>query len=198
MNNKDVFNPQISEDITEFQLDKYINLIIYSYNKIINKKRGILHEDIRRNMLVNVMRKNKFKFKINDIIASYETFGDDYTTIGRTDITFFVNVFENRSFTIECKRFLENEINKSQIQNQYIGNGVNRFITNKYPTYWGYAGMMSFVESGDILKLSQILNKQFKMTNLSQKYKYQFITESSEYSSAKKLFKIVHILLNFA
>lgn len=67
----------------------------------------------------------------------------------RTDLDFFISIFGN--FTVECKR-LFHEDSKNE---EYIENGLSRFINLKYSKENNYAAMVGFVISGDIDKIEK-------------------------------------------
>ena len=193
-------NVQIKKDIINSIIDKLIKLIIYSYNKMIEKKNDeVLLEDQRRNKLLQEIRKNKSKFKFDYTISQFEPFDENTgLTLGRTDITVFLDPMSDLGITIECKRFLKNKICNSQIYSEYIGNGINRFKNHKYPLTYGYCGMLSFVENGDINKLYSVLSSAFKLENNSSQYMFNYIAKSREQDDFGEYFDIVHIVLNFA
>ena len=105
-------NPEIQKDIIYSIIDKLIKLIIYSYSKLArNKANKVMLEDQRRNKLLQEIRKNKSKFKFDYIISQFEPFDEESgITLGRTDITVFIDTMSDLGITIECKRFLKNEI----------------------------------------------------------------------------------------
>lgn len=193
-------NVQIKKDIINSIIDKLIKLIIYSYNKMIEKKNDeVLLEDQRRNKLLQEIRKNKSKFKFDYTISQFEPFDENTgLTLGRTDITVFLDPMSDLGITIECKRFLKNEICNSHICSEYIGNGINRFKNHKYPLTYGYCGMLSFVENGDFNKLYSVLSSAFKLENNSSQYMFNYIAKSREQDDFGEYFDIVHIVLNFA
>lgn len=193
-------NVQIKKDIINSIIDKLIKLIIYSYNKMIEKKNDeVLLEDQRRNKLLQEIRKNKSKFKFDYTISQFEPFDENTgLTLGRTDITVFLDPMSDLGITIECKRFLKNEICNSHICSEYIGNGINRFKNHKYPLTYGYCGMLSFVENGDFNKLYSVLSSAFKLQNNSSQYMFNYIAKSREQDDFGEYFDIVHIVLNFA
>ena len=64
-------NTEMQKDIINGIIDKLIKLIIYSYNKMIEKKSNVvLLEDQRRNKLLQEIRKNKSKFKFDYTISN--------------------------------------------------------------------------------------------------------------------------------
>ncbi len=193
-------NSNIQKDIINGIIDKLIQLIIYSYNKMIaNKSSNVLLEDQRRNKLLYEIRKNKSKFNFDYTISQCEPFDEDTgTTLGRTDITVFLDTMSDLGITIECKRFLKNEICNYHINSEYIGNGVDRFKNHKYPLTYGYCGMLSFVESGDYNKLFSILSSIFKLDDNSKQYMFNFIAKSKEQDCCGENFEVFHIILNFS
>lgn len=192
-------NPEIQKDIIYSIIDKLIKLIIYSYSKLArNKANKVMLEDQRRNKLLQEIRKNKSKFKFDYIISQFEPFDEESgITLGRTDITVFIDTMSDLGITIECKRFLKNEICNSHINNEYIGNGLNRFKNHKYPLSYGCSGMLSFVESGDYNKLYTLLSSMFSLDDKSTQYDIKYIAQSQEQDINGDNFDVFHIILNF-
>ncbi len=197
MNN---INFELVNDIKINLLENFINLIIYSYKKMsINAQDEILLEDQRRNLLIKEIRNHKKKFNFDHVISQLEPFDEETgMTLGRTDITVFIDSMTDEGITFECKRFLKNEICASHINAEYVQNGLNRFISGKYPIPYDCAGMISFVESGDSCKLFNRLNDKFNFNNLSMEYKFNFIAESEEIDNNENKFKVFHLILNFS
>lgn len=187
----------IQRDISNEFLEKLIHLIIYSFKKI-NKKDGINLEDQRRNKLLREIRKNKAKFKFNYTIAQYESADEDGITLGRTDITVFLDQMADLGVTIECKRFLKTNICKSYIENEYIENGINRFKNHKYPLTYKCSGMLSFVESGNYDKLFELMSTIFNLDDNSTDYSFNYIAQSKEEDMNGNAFRVFHIILNFS
>jgi len=89
----------------------------------------------------------------------------------RTDILFFITGFNN--FTIECKRLF----NQNSKNNEYISNGLERFINLKYSKENNYAAMVGFMVED---------NLPFIHENVKQKvFSHQSIKTNSEFSKNK-------------
>ncbi|MEG1751519.1 MAG: hypothetical protein RR247_00375 [Clostridia bacterium] len=190
----------IQKDIISNFIDRLIKLIILSYTKMsINKGSSVCGEDQRRNKLLQEIRKNKAQFNFNYVFSQYESADDESgKTLGRTDITVFLDTISDLGITIECKRFLKNEICNSHINSEYINNGLDRFKNNKYPLSYGYSGMLSFVESGDFNKLYTLLSSTFNFEDKSQYYNFNYVSHSIELDNNGKDFNVFHIVLNFS
>lgn len=77
----------------------------------------------------------------------------------RTDLVFFISGFGN--FTIECKRLFE----QNSKNDEYISNGLSRFIDLKYSQNNFFAGMMGFVVSGNEEIVTNKLKEKVVSTN---------------------------------
>jgi hypothetical protein len=124
--------------------------IIFCYN-CINSSELLLpnnENEIRNVMLKDYLKVESFK-KSHFNLASYHF---DYETIensGRADIRILpVNKYINDEayYIIECKRLdNQNLTGVSGLNSEYVKNGVCRFVTGYYSSYFRINGMIGFV-----------------------------------------------------
>ena len=106
-----------------------------------NKIRNRLCKDYLNNqIIVDELKLNNFAFEIESGIVD-----DNYKEISYADIK-VINLKEragsvNANYIIECKRL----DNSSVLNKAYINEGVNRFVDEKYPTYYKVNGMIGFI-----------------------------------------------------
>ncbi|MDD3251738.1 MAG: hypothetical protein PHV18_04160 [Lachnospiraceae bacterium] len=138
-------------------IENYILLVIQSYRDISDKSKALLKkEEQRRTELVNIMRKKKGDFNINFPIA-YES-GEKTK---RMDICCYIdNLKEDQYICFECKRFLKSNINNYNFEMEYYGQGIKRFEDGEYSQCMPQAGMIVFLESGDMNKLKELMLKK--------------------------------------
>ncbi len=108
------------------------------------------HEEVIRNRLwKDFLNSNEIKaelaLKFYFFIAEGMEVGDDYKEKGWTDIKviLYPDALEdtNAYFVIECKRLDGN----ATLNKKYVENGIQRFSTIQYPSYFGLSGMIGFV-----------------------------------------------------
>lgn len=136
------------------------------------------------------------------------------TTTGRTDIRIFSpNTFYNQDeyFTIECKR-LDNQACQgvSGLNFQYIKNGIQRFTSGFYSSYFNINAMIGFVvEKLDIDKnvddINCLLNNNFKEINTIRFLKnenfiddFKFHYSSMHLTKGRQTLKLYHLMFPFA
>ena len=120
----------------------YLKAIVDSYERI-DDNIGI-ENDIRDRFVHDFYHKSsitKNLLQTNILYINWERWVfKNENNFGRTDLTFAISGFE---FIIECKRLK----NASQ---EYINEGLNRFICQEYAENNSHSGMLGFVISGDV------------------------------------------------
>lgn len=147
-----------------------------------NKIRDVLYSGYLNN---NIVRKN-LDFK--EYYFDREVKED--TTKGRTDIRVLSTYsFEDTAayYIIECKRLnAENTIGKSGLNAEYARNGICRFTSKTYSTYYRTNGMIGFIVqpidiSKNIASINQLL-ASFTEANTTQELKYREIVSGFNFS----------------
>lgn len=192
-------NSTLQQMIVSKTLDKIVKLTISSYESIKTEPLAIKREDNRRNQLVAKMKSIQNDFGISVAIGNNDVFNSLYTTTGYTDISFIFGDFGSKSIIFECKRVKDDsEIRKSYLQSEYCGEGINRFTSGKYPIELGFAGMISFIESGDCNKWFDLLKKEITgLIDDSAKSGHSYIGSSTHVANGVIAFEMKHIVFNF-
>lgn len=183
-------------------IENYIRLVIKAYQSIGNESHiTIKKEEDRRTELVEVMRNEKEEFNITFPIG-YEV-GEKTK---RMDICCYLDgLTENNYICFECKRFLKTTITKSHFDKEYYGEGINRFENNEYSSCMPEAGMISFLETGKIDKLKNLMEMKLPEKSMDKKYEdcslrysfcYVYRTVHRRIGNPHIL-SIYHILLDF-
>jgi hypothetical protein len=114
--------------------------------------------------------------------------------LGRTDLSFAISGIE---FIVECKRL-------KNASNQYITEGLYRFINEDYAKNESYAGMMGFVVEGNIKRICSSLATKCKKENFSENTFVKSNTHnmansfvSSHYRKETEAINIYHLLFEF-
>lgn len=135
----------------------YLNGIFESYQRI---DKGIaIENDIRDRFVVDFQKNNSvltkwIQTKILHVNWERWVFKNE-TDLGRADLSFELSGID---FIIECKRL-------KYADQKYINDGLNRFINIEYAKNDEYAGMIGFVISGDIDKISSGINSKVAVAN---------------------------------
>jgi len=161
----------------------YLKAIIDSYQRI--DKSVDLENVIRDRFVFDLERKNHLT---QDLVQKgilqldfERTHFVSETEKRRTDIVFFISGFGN--FTCECKRLFRQDSKN----NEYIDEGLKRFIELKYSKNNQYSAMLGFVVDGEIDKIKTFLLKKCEANN----YIKNEFTEQ-EYFDWMNSFKTAH------
>ena len=211
MGNADVF--AYTEQIYEDEFKRIFYLLQDSYNKIIKQEsfQGDEMETFIRNILVKkYLRKNKGKFEIGYLgfeIESGEIDGE-FETKGFIDIKVLNPgkkdlLNEDEYYALECKR-LDGYSKKNRL---YIQEGIYRFIIEKYARDMPLAGMIGFIQNGEIVDIVLDINNKIDEENdfligkllkedIIDGCDYLYSSDNTrEYSNEK--IKIYHIMMDF-
>lgn len=183
-------------------IENYVRLVIRAYQSIDNSSHiETKKEEDRRTELVDAMRERKEEFHITFPIA-YEV-GEKTK---RMDICCYLDgLKENSYICFECKRFLKSTITKSHFENQYYSEGIRRFEDNEYSHYMLESGMISFLETGKMDKLKNLMEMNLpekamdkKVEDCSLKYSFCYVYRTMHKRRENEhILSIYHILLDF-
>lgn len=195
---KGFLNNRINEAIREDAYKRINDYIISSCETMVtNKKKKEVKiqndENIIRNVLLNETLDNDYYREKNEMLQfrfepeCQEGYNSESATYeGRTDIKILLqpDSFKKRQayYTVECKR-----INGTKDLNEkYIDKGVYRFITEKYPSYYGKNFMLGFVVKHINIR-----------TNANTIELYQNNKEDSRLHGKFQLIKSSHLLCEY-
>ncbi len=121
---------------------------------------------------------------------------DEYHEHGRTDLKLYLATEyvknENAYYIIECKRLDGGKF----LNESYVKNGIERFISEKYPTHKKVNGMLGFVVKAiDINKNSKYLG--LICSHLIPGFQFAYTSEHKTKES-KKDFTLYHLMLDFS
>lgn len=176
--------------------------------------------EIRNVMLREYLKVESFK-KAHFNLASYHF---DYETIenkGRADIRVLpINPYINDEayYIIECKRLNnQNTTGTAGLNAEYIKNGICRFVTDYYSSYFGINGMIGFVVDNldidnNITCINSFLNEdltndrgenvnampiiEIKPIEISKDFKYSYV--STHRGGGQNEIILYHLMLNFS
>lgn len=172
------------EIILEKITDCYL-LMISDDVKVPNDENGI--RDI---ILLNYLQNNIIRKSLGMIWWNFDREVPESTTVGRTDIKVKpLNPFIDHEayYIIECKRL--NNINTtgtSGLNAQYIENGIIRFVTNQYSSYYRVNGMIGFIVTpldihANTKCINTLLKTSFPEANTSKEITQENFIDGFEY-----------------
>jgi hypothetical protein len=170
------------------EFEEILSKLIACYNTMISDNASLSNNEnqIRDYMLYNYLKKQSFK--VEHKVTNYLFDPELPENTGRIDIRVMpVNPFVNDDayYIIECKRLdAVNQNGTSGLNSEYIKEGVSRFVSTKYSTYYKTNGMIGFVvQTMDINKNITAINGLLKGTaNTTRELSYRKIVSDFDYS----------------
>lgn len=209
-------NMKIQKDVFK-QIIEYIIVACENVKKY-HEKSGLLLEN-NENMIRSVLL-NEF-LAVDDIRSEFgmlnflfepessENYNlTTYKYVGRTDIKVLLHPdsFKKRAayFIIECKRIDGQKV----LNEKYIDDGVKRFVSKKYSSFYGKNLMLGFVVKDINIKCNTINIEQFQNTleDVKMHSNFELVYEKNstivEYKSMYCLtdenIELAHIFFNFS
>lgn len=178
---------------TDYQqeFEKILSKIIVCYRLMLKENVSLDNNEnlIRDYILKNYLKKQWFKeqYELTNFLFDFEL----PENTGRIDIRIIpVNplINDDAYYVIECKRLNGINLNGTTGLNaEYIKEGMGRFISTKYSSYFGVNGMIGFIVqpidiSQNITAINQLLKSSFPQTYTAKELEYREITAGFEFS----------------
>lgn len=204
------------------EFEEILNGIIDCYNCIFTSKIQLPNNEngIRDFMLKNYLQVESFK-RNHFNLANYHFDLETDENGGRADIRVLpVKPYVNSKayYIIECKRLNNiNKIGKTGLNSEYVKNGICRFVSEFYSSYFGLNGMIGFVVD-DLITETNIENlnsfldqnlindkgftvnsnpiQQISNFDLNENFKYSYI--SKHLSCNRKEIVLYHLMFDFS
>lgn len=163
--------------------------------------------DIRDVLLLNYLKDDDIRKELGLDLYNFEREVREDHSVGRTDIK--ITTIDNFKlqkayYIIECKR-----LGVSKLNTEYIHNGVYRFTSNYYSSYYRVNAMIGFITKKlDIDKNVDILNhllskyvainttKKITKNSFIKNFKYHY--DSEHLDKKNKKLKIYHLMFDFS
>jgi hypothetical protein len=193
--------------------EEILSKVIICYDLMISQNVSLPNNEnsIRDFMLYNYLKKQWFKEKhgLTNYLFDPELPEDK----GRIDIRVIpVNplINDDAYYIIECKRLnAKNQNGKTGLNAEYIAEGIYRFVSKKYSTYYKANGMIGFIVDTidideNITSINTLLNTSFTHANTTRYISKYLIVENFEYSYCsthiveEKEITVYHLMLNFS
>jgi hypothetical protein len=197
------------------EFEELLSKIIGCYNLMLTDNVSLRNDEnsIRDVLLINYLKNNRVRKKIDLINYYFEREVPEDATVGRTDIKIITsNAFQDTAayYTIECKRLDGlNPSGRTGLNAKYIENGIQRFVSKTYSSHYSINGMIGFV----IRKLDIHKNTESINTLLTGDFKHITVTQSltkkdiltgfdfsyySTHNTADGELTVYHLMLDFA
>lgn len=197
------------------EFERILSKITICY-QLMKDDKVVLENDenkIRDILLLNYLKNDEVRRKVDLLPWHFEReIQEDHST-GRTDIKVItLNTFEKQEayYILECKKLDNaNKTGTTGLNAEYIKEGINRFITKKYSSYYRVNGMIGFIvedlEINESIKnINTLLTTSFSSIITKQEItKNSFIDEFEyHYSSIhtdkdNDELKIYHLMFDF-
>lgn len=199
----------------EYEFERILSKIVICYQMMANDTFTLSNNEnvIRDYLLLNYLKNDTLRHDIDLLDYHFEREVPEDSSIGRTDIKIISkNTFEVQAayYIIECKRL--NNINISGntgLNAEYIKNGIYRYTSNYYKSYYRVNGMIAFVvDDLNIQENIKILNKlmttsftnsrvQKEITKDSFVEDFDYHYHSQHIDDDNNILKLYHLIFNF-
>ena len=131
------------------EFEDILSKMIACYRLMIDERQTVVSNEnkIRDKILYNYLKKDKYKKQLG--LTNYLFDPELPENNGRIDIRIMpVNPFisDEAYYIIECKRLnAQNQQGKTGLNAEYVYEGINRFTSSKYSSYYKTNGMLGFV-----------------------------------------------------
>ena len=213
-------DPSAFPGAADFYIAEFENILVgitSCYKMMIDDNISVPSNDengIRDILLLNYLKNRAIKRKIKLTNYRFDREIMEDTTKGRVDIRIISkNDFEidEAYYTIECKRLDNNKTSgTSGLNGEYIKEGIMRFITEYYSSYYGVNGMIGFVVEqmdipANVININGLLRNTFSAANTEtvlafhnfiKDFKYQYYSIHKDIKDRK--IKLYHLMFDFS
>lgn len=207
-------NYDYSSNFYKTEFEDILSKIISCYNLMLDDHVYLTNSEnaIRDVLLLNYLKNNKVRNKVELVNYLFDREVPEDIGVGRTDIKIqTINTFSDTSayYTIECKRLDSTNLNGiTGLNAKYIENGICRFISKTYSSYYKINGMIGFVVQevdihDNIKSINSLLKdtftsanttKQIEKRNIRSDFKYCYCSTHGE---PNEEILIYHLMLDF-
>ena len=159
-----------------YEFEKILYKITICY-QLMKTDKVVLENDenkIRDHFLLNYLKNDEIRRKVDLFQWHFEREVQEDHSIGRTDIKVISpNTFEKQEayYILECKRLDNvNVTGTSGLNAKYIENGIDRFVTKHYSSFYHVNGMIGFIVEDleideNVKNINALLKNSFPSTN---------------------------------
>lgn len=191
-NDLNASNYQYSDYFYNAEFEDLLSKVIKCYHLMIGDNVSLVNNEnaIRDVLLINYLKEKTVRKKIGLFNYLFDREVPEDIGVGRTDIKIqTINTFidSDSYYTIECKRLDATNLDGTTGLNaKYIENGICRFISKTYSSYYKTNAMIGFVvQEIDIEKniesINNLLEKSFASVDTTKKLNAKNINEDFKY-----------------
>lgn len=195
------------------EFEEILTKVVSCYQQMLLDNVALRNDEnsIRDCMLNQYLKKQGFKKHFN--VTNYLFDSELPESTGRIDIRIMpVNPFicDDAYYVIECKRLDATNLDgTSGLNGKYITEGIHRFVSEKYSSYYGTNGMIGFIVQeidihSNVTSINNLLQNSFKNSNTTRglinrtilsDYNYCY---RSSHTTFEKEISIYHLMLDFS
>jgi len=200
----------------EKQFEEILSKICLCY-KLMKTDKVILdnkENKIRDILLLNYLKNNKVRRKFDFIQWHFEREVQEDHSVGRTDIKIISQntfIHQEAYYILECKRLDSvNTTGTTGLNAEYIKNGIARFISKYYSSYYRVNGMIGFIVEDlkideNVERINNLLKTSFSAIETKQEivrssfiddFEYHYCSIHSDETNDE--LKIYHLMLNLS
>ena len=197
------------------EFEDILSKIIICYDLMIRDKVSLCNNenDIRDVLMIKYLKNKSIRQNIKLTNYLFDREVPEDKSIGRTDIKIqTLNTFEDVEayYIIECKRLdKKNPDGISGLNAKYIENGICRFTSETYSSFYKTNGMIGFIVeqmniSENITSINNLLALNFPKINTTQELQYREIYKDFNFSycschkNIDKQIVIYHLMFDFS
>ncbi len=214
-NSLDATNFSGSIPFYDMNFEDILSKITVCYHKMIVDYSTIENNEnaIRDILLLKYLKNDKIREEIGLInLYNFEREVQEDESKGRTDIKITTRDILKKTkafYTIECKRLDNiNTTGTSGLNAEYISNGIERFTSKKYSSYYRVNGMIGFiVEKLDIhqnienintiLEVNKTVDTTKKITKSTFIKDFEYHYQSEHIDKDNQKLRIYHLMFDF-
>lgn len=190
--NLDASNFSGSVPFYDNEFEKILSKIAICY-QLMKTDKVLLENDenkIRDILLLNYLKNDEIREKVDLLEWHFEREVQEDYSIGRTDIKVISpKTFEKQEayYILECKRLDNtNTTGTTGLNAEYIKEGINRFTSKKYSSYYRMNGMIGFVVEDlniheNVININTLLTTSFPSIATKQEITKDSFIDNFEY-----------------
>ena len=206
-----------SSDMYVNKFERILGMVIDCFNVLVKRSPELANDEnkIRDELVINYLRNDDIRKIVGLIDEKVSIWWEapESRSNGRTDITFHTEntlLYNDAYYIIECKRLNNNNLfGSTGLNAEYIKNGLFRFTSNFYSSYYKVNGMIGFVvEQLDInanidnLNNLMLADKRIitlkKMNRTHEIANFEHLYTSIHQDSDSMELKIYHLMLDLS
>ena len=208
---------QFSSTVYNKEFENILSKIISCYKLMLDNNVLLVNDEnkIRDVLLIDYLKNNQMRNKLGLTDYLFDKEVPEDTTAGRTDIKIQTqNTFKDTRayYIIECKRLdTINQKGISGLNAEYIKNGIYRFASEQYSTFYEVNGMIGFIIdpmdiNNNVLDINTLLNNNFSQINTIQGLQKRPLRNDFDFSfcslhkinSTNKSITLYHLMFDFS